>query len=357
MDSFTQIVLGASVGVAVMGRRTAAWKAALWGGVAGLLPDLDVLVDHGDAVLNMVRHRAESHSLIYLSLAAPLLAWPVHRLHGRRAPGGPGWLQVKAQALRNPTSTLETPQAGYARWCLAWWLALITHPLLDWMTIYGTQLWLPASREAFGLGSIFIIDAAYTLPLLVGVVWALVGRHRGLAANRWGLALATAYLAWSAAAQAWVLDHARQSLAAQGLPTTQVLATPAPLQTVLWRVVAIDGGRFHEGFYSLADRGRPVRFVAHDRGGELLARHAAHPQVARMARFSDGFYRLTLRDGRLLLADLRMGQQPHFVFEFDLGPASGVPEAAVNVGLRGDVGAGLRWLWRRLRGEDLDPAG
>ena len=35
MDSLTQIALGASIGVAVMGRRTAAWKAALWGGVAG----------------------------------------------------------------------------------------------------------------------------------------------------------------------------------------------------------------------------------------------------------------------------------------------------------------------------------
>ncbi len=68
MDSLTQIALGASLGVAVMGRRTAVWKAAVWGGVAGLLPDLDVLVDHGDAVLNMVRHRAESHSLFYLTL-------------------------------------------------------------------------------------------------------------------------------------------------------------------------------------------------------------------------------------------------------------------------------------------------
>ncbi|MEZ7816091.1 MAG: metal-dependent hydrolase, partial [Burkholderiaceae bacterium] len=46
MDSVTQILLGASISVAVMGRRTAVWKAALWGGVAGLLPDLDVLLGH-----------------------------------------------------------------------------------------------------------------------------------------------------------------------------------------------------------------------------------------------------------------------------------------------------------------------
>jgi hypothetical protein len=40
MDSVTQVLLGASIGVAVMGRRSALWKSALWGGVAGLLPDL-----------------------------------------------------------------------------------------------------------------------------------------------------------------------------------------------------------------------------------------------------------------------------------------------------------------------------
>ena len=50
MDSLSQLALGAACSVAVMGRRTAVWKAALWGGIAGTLPDLDALVDLGDAV-------------------------------------------------------------------------------------------------------------------------------------------------------------------------------------------------------------------------------------------------------------------------------------------------------------------
>ncbi|MFM2450879.1 MAG: hypothetical protein RIS44_3329 [Pseudomonadota bacterium] len=66
MDSLSQLALGSSIAVAVMGRRTAVWKAALWGGVAGTLPDLDALVDFGDAVSNMVQHRAQSHGLFYL---------------------------------------------------------------------------------------------------------------------------------------------------------------------------------------------------------------------------------------------------------------------------------------------------
>ncbi len=182
MDSLTQITLGASLGVAVMGRRTAAWKAALWGGVAGLLPDLDVFIDHGDAVLNMVRHRADSHSLLYLSLLAPVMGWLVDRLHRTGAP----W-----------------------RWTLALWLALFTHPLLDLMTVYGTQVLQPFTDEAYGVGSIFIIDPLYTLPLLVGLVWALIARP-GLRANQWALVGSCGYLAWSVLAQAWVLQHARQ---------------------------------------------------------------------------------------------------------------------------------------------------
>ena len=68
MDSLSQLALGAAVSVAVMRRRTAVWKAAAWGAVAGTLPDLDVLVDHGDPILNMVLHRAESHALFWLAL-------------------------------------------------------------------------------------------------------------------------------------------------------------------------------------------------------------------------------------------------------------------------------------------------
>ena len=121
MDSLSQIALGAAVGVAVMGRRTAVWKAALWGAVAGTLPDLDVFIDHGDPIRNMVLHRAETHAPFWLTLFslpfATLVAW----LSGERA--------------------------LWRRWWLAMWGALVTHPLLDGMTVYGTQLGLPFSNH------------------------------------------------------------------------------------------------------------------------------------------------------------------------------------------------------------------
>mgnify|MGYP006202171107 CR=1 FL=1 len=75
MDSLSQIALGAAVGVAVMGRKTALWKAALMGAVVGTLPDLDVLISHGDPIRDMTLHRTESHALFYQTLVAPALAW------------------------------------------------------------------------------------------------------------------------------------------------------------------------------------------------------------------------------------------------------------------------------------------
>jgi len=336
MDSVTQILLGASVGVAVMGRRTAVWKSALWGGVAGLLPDLDVLIDHGDPVLNMIRHRAETHALLFLALFAVPMAWAVSRIHRQ------------AQL--------------FGRWCWALMLALVTHALLDWTTIYGTQIFQPFTDEAYGLGSMFIVDPLYSVPLLLGLVAALSfsSADRALRVNAWALAFSTFYLLWSAAAQAWVTQHARQALQAQGLPSQSVLVTPAPLNTIVWRVVALDGERFHEGFYSLLDGDRAMRFVAHPRGEALALQNADHPHVQAMVRFTDGFFKVQRVAEHLVLTDLRMGQEPSYVFTFDLGPPLQPGQShpvAVQMRRRMDVGEGLRWLGQRMLGRDVPPPG
>jgi inner membrane protein len=250
----------------------------------------------------------------------------------------------------------------YGRWWWALMLALVTHPLLDLMTIYGTQVFQPFTDEAYGLGSMFIIDPVYSLPLLAGVVAALrvktVGR--ALRINGWALAFSTAYLAWSALAQGWVTQHARQSLQAQGLPSQQLMVTPAPLSTLVWRVVALDGERLHEGFYALMDGDRPMRFVAHDRGARLAAQNADHPQLQRLARFTDGFYKVADQNGKLVVTDLRMGQEPAYVFSFDIGPPLQAGQAhpvAQQQSRRMDVGAGLKWLGQRILGRDVPPPG
>ncbi len=329
MDSLTQIALGSAVSIAALGRRTAVWKAALWGAAAGTLPDLDTFIDHGDAIANMVLHRAESHSLLYLSLLSLPLGGLAARLHG------------------------ET--ALWRRWWLAIWLALVTHPLLDWMTVYGTQLLRPFDDTPLGVGSIFIIDPLYTLPLLAGVLLALLLRGgRGLRWNGWALGVSTAYLAWSFAAQQYVAGVARTALAARGVQAERVLVTPTPLSTLLWRVVAVTPTQYLEGFYALADGGRPMQWTAHPRGAELIARYGQHPQVQRVAHFSRGFWRLWQDDaGHIHVTDLRMGQEPAYSFDFDLGPAAAVAEgggSVVQQPMRIDVATALPALGRRLLG-------
>ncbi len=334
MDSLTQIALGSAVAVAVMGRRTAVWKSALWGAIAGTLPDLDAFIDHGDAVLNMVLHRGESHALFYLTLFSPLLAWLVSRLHGEGA--------------------------LFRRWWLALWLVLITHPLLDTMTVYGTQLLLPFTNHPFGVGSVFIIDPVYTVPLIVGVVFALAAPRIGLRANAIGLLLSSAYLVWSVAAQQHVAQVARESLREQGIAADRLLVTPAPFNTVLWRVVAMGPEQYAEGHYSLLDESTHIDWRRYDRGAALAERHATVEGLRRMAAFTHGFFRVQEDEGRLYVTDLRMGQEPSYTFHFDLGTAAeraNGPRPSRMEGMRVDVEQGLDWLWRRLRGERLLPPG
>ncbi len=334
MDSITQLGLGAAVTVAVMGRRTAVWKAALWGGIAGTLPDLDAFIDHGDAVANMTYHRAESHALFWLTLASPVLAASVARVAG------------------------ETDR--FRRWWLALWLALVTHPLLDTLTVYGTQLLLPFTDHPFGVGSIFIIDPLYTLPLLAGLAVAVArGRdHGGLRWNAGALALSTSYLVWSVVAQAHVRALAEDTLAAAGRPAQRLLVTPTAFNTVLWRVVAMREDGYEEGFHSLLDQGRTIRFEHFPTDHALERELPALWPVQRVQWFTHGFYKMHRRGDDAYITDLRMGLEPNYSFNFRVARRKDEhwgPIVARNEGTRGDVGAGLRWLGRRMLGEDLPP--
>ena len=334
MDSITQFALGAAVGVAAAGRRASPWKAALWGGVCGTLPDLDAFVDHGDPVSNMTLHRGDSHALLWLTLASV----PIAALASRLPRDGVPW----------------------RRWWLAVWLALVTHPLLDAMTVYGTQLARPFTDHPYAVGSVFIIDPLVTLPLAVGLVVALRRPGApGRRANAIGLAVATLYLGWSAVAQQQVRAAAERELAAQGIAADRVLVTPTAFNTVLWRIVATTPDGYHEGFRSLLDGDRPIRFDRFDRGAPLREALAGSFPVERIAWFSHGFWAMSQRGDRVLITDLRMGQEPAYVFSFVVGERHDgrvrPVRTPVHVGSRPDLARGLGWLWRRALGAPLPP--
>ena len=80
MDSLTQIVLGAAVGEAVLGRKVGN-KALLYGAIAGTIPDLDVISrSFVDTVTALEFHRGFTHSIVFSVLFAPVFGWLVSRL-------------------------------------------------------------------------------------------------------------------------------------------------------------------------------------------------------------------------------------------------------------------------------------
>jgi inner membrane protein len=62
----------------------------------------------------------------------------------------------------------------------------------------------------------------------------------------------------------------------------------------------------------------------------------------------------------LVVTDLRMGQEPAYVFTFDIGPPLEEGQThgpTQQLARRMDVGASLKWLWQRMLGHDVMPPG
>lgn len=321
------------MGMAIMGSRTLRWRSALWGSVCATLPDLDVLIPYGDPVRDMTFHRAETHALFYLALAAPLIAWVISRIH-------------KEAAL-------------FRRWWLATWAVLSGHALLDLMTTYGTQIALPFTDHPYRVGSIFVIDPLFTLPVLIGALIALC--RRSPRAARWniaGLLLSVAYLSWTVLAQQHVARIAHDSLRAQGIVADRIEVGPTPFNSILWQVTAMTPHSYAVGFYSLLDKEPRIAFREHPRGEALFERFRDNWHVARMAWFTEGVFRMELQGGFIRITDLRLGLAPFYAFSFAVLRQQGdgfVPISPKPLGTRPPLDAALPWLWRRLKGEPLAP--
>ena len=176
MDPFTQAALGAltarSVAPADMARGVLAAGAVL-----GAAPDIDVLFSvGGDFFDNLVHHRGYTHSLILLAAVGPLFGHWLWRRFG----AGRRW------------------RRQHCWWLAIATLALLSHPLLDWLTPYGTQLLLPLTEQRYAVNAMPIIEPFYSLILLVGLlVGALlkVPRRRKIAAIA-ALLVSSSYLAY-----------------------------------------------------------------------------------------------------------------------------------------------------------------
>jgi inner membrane protein len=336
MDSLSQIVLGAAVAAAVApaGHRRAALLA---GAALGTLPDLDFIPINlvtDDPVARMTWHRSFSHSLFVLPVIGALL-WAWFRTRDGRVAQAP------------------------VRWFWAMQLALVTHPLLDAFTVYGTQLWWPLSPPPAMWASVFIIDPLYTIWLLGAciVAWGLRERAAAQRALVAGLVLSTGYLTFSLGAKAAVDRAADEALARMGLADAPRFSVPMPFNTLLWRVVAMTPDGFVEGERSIvADRG-PMTFRRYRSDVDALHAVRDFPVVQRLAWFNRGFMKAEVRDGALVLSDLRMGSEPDYTFRFAIAEHDGSEWIAVeprSIEWPWEASRRLSAMWWRIWHEPMD---
>lgn len=287
MDSATQFILGAAVAQAVL-RSNAEQKNHRWwrfwlGGLLGTLPDLDVFCTawmDGPTALGF--HRGLTHSIFCCTLITPLLAWLCLK-----------WFNDQPNSWRD------------WNWCV--WLGLNTHWMIDCLTQYGTQVFLPFSDYPVNISSVFIIDPLYTGILACGLASSI--RHSSLRAIRAGLGLSTGYLALTLASKMLVLDRLEKSLAAQGFQPCQVISVPTPFNSLLWYGYADLGDEVLVADSSLLDQ--PNRLVAWQRipkNSQALPHLGEGPAEKRLLWFSRGFYRVELLGNQPIWIDLRFGR-------------------------------------------------
>jgi inner membrane protein len=235
LDSLSQAALGAAVGYAAGGKRLG--RAALAAGaIAGTIPDLDTFaLLPFDAFTSWAHHRGLTHSLFFGLVLGPALGWAVWRWNRKYRP-----------------FELAGEEEALGDWMRVFTLAIVTHPLLDWFTIYGTQLLAPFSSARFALPGLGIIDPGYTLPLLIGIAVALARPAANAAriAVVAALAASTLYLFYGLAQNKTVEAMARAQLAREGVATADVKVFTTIFQPWLRRITVDDSDGARVGYAS-----------------------------------------------------------------------------------------------------------
>ncbi len=192
MDSLTQATLGAVIGEIAFGKQLG-WRAALWGAIAGSMPDMDVFANPWLETHERMRwHRGSSHALPGLILGTGVAA---------------AWIHYRQQISWRPALIVS-------------FLVIALNILIDCFNTYGTQVFEPFSDHRVSWNLLFIIDPLFTGPLLLGLLCALFIRPRhqawGQRCMLIGVGLCICYLATATINKQRVNSKFAESLAQQG---------------------------------------------------------------------------------------------------------------------------------------------
>lgn len=156
MDVISQAVLGSSLSQSFTNDKSKQLSALFIGALAGMAPDLDVFIySKTDPILFLEFHRQFTHSLFFIPFGTLICALVFY--------------------------TFFKNKLTFAQIYLFSILGFATHGLLDACTSYGTQLYWPFSNHRVSWDIVSIIDPFFTLPVLVGVVFAAYRNNRRIA--------------------------------------------------------------------------------------------------------------------------------------------------------------------------------
>ncbi len=285
MDSLTQIVLGAAVAEAVGGKKLGN-KAPLWGAIAGTIPDLDVLlrfIYHPiDAALV---HRGFSHSILFAVLCSPIFAYVVHLIYKKKF--------------------------EYRTWFWLFFLGIITHPMLDMFTNYGTQfLWPLDYRITFN--TVFVIDPLYTIPfgICLSIILFMKPSNRWRSKINWfGIYYSSAYLLWGVIVKLIILSNSTNYFSKANYTTKNEMVTPMPLTSFYWMILGEDESNYYVGYKSIFKPFKPNDIdVIPKNQSKLDSLLWPDKDYSDQLKFiSNGYYNLAIKQDTVIFQDLRFG--------------------------------------------------
>ena len=407
MDSITQIVLGAAVGEVAMGKK-AGNRAMLWGGIAGTIPDLDILANlFCDDLTALAFHRGISHSFFFAFTAPMLFAYLTERfyksgfyqnkiykytavaiwvaligfiLYGINyipysSSGSPNFYMVGGSIFailgiaylfwsKYLSKRLMDVDLTWKNWYWLFFWAIFTHPLLDSCTTYGTQLFQPFSDYRVGFNNISVADPVYTVPFAICLLIARFmtrGSKWRSYVNWAGIIISSAYLVFTVFNKFKVNRVFEKSLARDGIEYSRYTTTPTILNNLLWTGTAEGDTAYYHGMYSLLDKKEEVlKFNVIPKNYHLLEGREDTRAVQVLSWFSNGYYNVIPYNGDTIqLNDLRFGTQSieytgrpeDFIFGFILNYKDGEFEVQENRAAReGDAGQMFSDLWERMMG-------
>ena len=286
MDSLTHIALGACIAEVFFDKKIGK-KALLWGALAQSLPDIDFVAGLWMPVSQeLLAHRGFTHSILFVALITPVLALLAERWH-------------------------KPHNISFRRWILFFGGVIGAHIFLDAFNNYGTGWLEPFSHFRISFNTLYVADPFFSISPFIAALFILVYRKSLIWNKRiavLGLSLSLMYVCYCLINK-YTIDHkVKAVLTQQEIYYTEYFTTPAPLQNWLWYVVAADDHGFHVGFLSLFDREKTMTFQYFSKDDSLLNATANHEEVAKLKRFSQGFYTVEYWGDTLVFNDLRFGQ-------------------------------------------------